>query len=500
MTKTQCFFSARLSEDGTVQTLGVSHCHLGSEPEGRQLPQDSRVFAQWTWDGSQLHASNDYSGYLPLFYSWNAREIFVSGSLGQLAALGVPLDWDEAALGVFYRCGFFLGDHTPFKNVKVLPPGATLTWERGVLSLSASRRLPKPQPLSAEQAIEGYIESFRAAIRRHALPPEGTALPLTGGRDSRQIALELGRMGKLPRRCVTCGDGRDIQSANQLASRLGLSQTVIAPSQRPVKDSLEKNERTHFCALEHTWLLPLWEYLKSEFINSYEGTGVGVLTRTELLDRSFIELHEGNQLHTIGKTLFERIGPGEAFFKRLPSEFSFLARSEDSAIELFARELDSLADAASPLSALSFWSWGRRAISLNPFALMTGLSQISTPFLDRDLYDFVASLPVGVILEQEPQTAAIRRAFPEYADIPFYDELPQARARFDKSAVQRVINARDRLRAMAAHMPKALLPMLRLNVSEEKGHQRNARVNALLHLAQLSHLQRHGAAQGHHQE
>lgn len=496
MSTPQRFFSARITEDGKVETLGDTRCYLGSDCSESPSPNKAGVFSQWNWNGHRLQASNDYSGYLPLFYSCSDRDIYVSDSLAQLVALGISLEWDESALAVFYRCGFFLGNRTPFKRIKSLPPGALLEWQNGVILLSASRRIPKPQALSAAQAVDGYIELFRAAMRRHALPPQGTALPLTGGRDSRQIALELRRIGRLPKRCVSCGDPRDIEVARQLASRLDLQQTVIEPSRRPVRDSVTKNRRTHFCALEHAWLLPLWEHLSRHFSRSYEGTGVGAITRTELLDREFVDLYERNELESIGRKLFARVGPGEAFFRRLPAEFSFLANSEGAAIESFARELDSLSSAPNPLSAMSFWNWGRRAISLNPFALMAGLSHVSTPFLDRELYDFVASLPTDVVLQQEPQTAAIRRAFPEYAGIPFYNELPPMGARSGRAIIQPVVNAWDRLHAIGAHMPAGLFPMLRLVLSERGGRQHNTRVNALLHLAQLSHLQRHGAARG----
>jgi hypothetical protein len=193
------------------------------------------------------------------------------------------------------------------------------------------------------------------------------------------------------------------------------------------------------------------------------------------------------------------IGPGESFFQQLPSEFSFLAHSQDSALESFAGELESLSAAPNPLSAMSFWNWGRRAISLNPFAQMTGLSQVSTPFLDRDLYDFVASLPPDLIRQQEPQTAAIRRAFPEHADIPFYNELPPIRTHTKRTLLQPIVNLWDRLHAVGTHMPAGLISMSRLAFSERGNKQYNAKMNAFLHLTQLSHLQKNGPTAGSHQ-
>jgi asparagine synthase (glutamine-hydrolysing) len=206
------FFVARVCDDARIETLGQPTCHLGQGCLDDPPEQRAGVFVQWDWDGQRLRVSNDYSGYVPLFYACTEREICISESLTQVVALGAPLDWDETALAVFYRCGFFLGDHTPFKNIRTLPPGAILDWQDGTLSLSASRRIPKTQALNTDQAVDGYIGVFREAMRRHALPPEGTSLPLTGGRDSRQIALELSRSGKLPNRCVSCGDPRDIAS------------------------------------------------------------------------------------------------------------------------------------------------------------------------------------------------------------------------------------------------------------------------------------------------
>src|SRR6185436_3665545 len=80
------------------------------------------IYAEWIWDGDRLIVRNDRYGFYPMYYFVGKDEVAVSTSLSKLIALGAPTHLDEAGLAVFLRLGFFIGQDTPFKAIKVVPP------------------------------------------------------------------------------------------------------------------------------------------------------------------------------------------------------------------------------------------------------------------------------------------------------------------------------------------------------------------------------------------
>ena len=58
-----------------------------------------------------------------------------------------------------------------------------------------------------------------------------------------------------------------------------------------------------------------------------------------------------------------------------------------------------------------------------PLCLFGEVTQVFCPYLDHDLYDFLASLPAGMFLDHAFHTETIRRAYPRYAHVPFDNEV-----------------------------------------------------------------------------
>jgi hypothetical protein len=54
-----------------------------------------------------------------------------------------------------------------------------------------------------------------------------------------------------------------------------------------------------------------------------------------------------------------------------------------------------------------------------PFRILNRSIEIRAPYLDYDLYDFLASLPAAFQLENDLHTGVIQRAYPEYKDIAY---------------------------------------------------------------------------------
>jgi hypothetical protein len=419
------FFTAAV-RDGTVRTRGVpayaaGHrlpCHGGGPADG--------IFAEWRWDGAQLTAVNDRYGMHPLFFAADAEAIWISPSLPELIRQGAPAGFDWDALSVFLRIGFFVGDDTPFAAVKALPPGARLHWRGGRVQLDGGPALRPPAELSRSAALDGYIELFRAAIRRRLSDGARLALPLSGGRDSRHILLELCAQGRRPLFCVTTRhypplNDEDARIAALVTAALDLPHVVLDPIDR-FDAELRKNEATSFCADEHAWTMGLADFLRGRADVVFDGIGGDVLSAGLFLTAKREALRAAGRTADLAATLLS--WPQEAGLAVVLRPEARRRAGRRRAAGRIAAEMQKHAEAANPIGSFYFWNRTRREIALVPYAVLPSVGDAFAPYLDHDLYDFLASLPVRLLLDGRLHTDAIRRAFPKFREVPFQD--PQA--------------------------------------------------------------------------
>jgi len=172
-------------------------------PTGNRLRGEAPS-AGWKVSGDRITIECDRLGVHPLFIWCDRSRIAVSPSIPRLLRLGAPRDMDFPAFAAFLRMGFFLGNDTPFAAIRAVP-GGTHRLELGSEFMAREDRLPgvEPSRLGRDAAIDRYIELFRAAIESGIAAADRIVLPLSGGRDSRHILLEMLEQGRPPDLCVT---------------------------------------------------------------------------------------------------------------------------------------------------------------------------------------------------------------------------------------------------------------------------------------------------------
>jgi asparagine synthase (glutamine-hydrolysing) len=224
---------------------------------GHRIPRshgpDDGIFAAWAWDGQTLKANTDRYGFQPLYWRGDDRSVAVSPTTLSLAGVGGNVELDHEALAVFVRLGFFIGEDTAFRGVSAMPPGGRLEWRAGQLAVHEARPQVHTQQIARLKAIDQYIECFRVAMARRPPPAAGCVVPLSGGRDSRQILLELLAVGHRPQRCITARsvwprDDEDARVAAELGARLGVPVHVVAQTPLDAATELRKNLLTGFGA------------------------------------------------------------------------------------------------------------------------------------------------------------------------------------------------------------------------------------------------------------
>jgi asparagine synthase (glutamine-hydrolysing) len=412
------FLLLRTSRE-SVEAHGTRQCVLGHVPTDPR-PRGGGIFASWSWDGDTARVHNDRYGMYPFYYSASPDRLALSPSVNTLLSLGIPTDLDEAALAVFIRLGFFVGEDTPFRAIRALPPDATFEWRHGQLHVKGAPTLPRAQHFSRDAAIAGYIELFREAVFRQRVPDDDFAVPLSGGRDSRHILLELCRTGHRPRFAVTMRhfpplSDEDATVAGQVAAALGVPHVVIAQNESRAAAEIIKNRITGFCTDEHAWMLPIAEYLQGRVRYVWDGIGGDVLSAGLFQNAERVALAAEGRFEDLAVALLE----GRETCPRLLTPEWLRRLGRDVAIARLASELSRYAEAANPVQAFYFWNRTRRETALGPYRILARSVGILSPYLDHDLYDFLASFPATWVGDHALHTDTILRAYPRYSDLRF---------------------------------------------------------------------------------
>src|SRR5258706_13806379 len=129
-------------------------------------------WARWRWDGRAVTVETCRYGLRPLYYHAAPDRFLIAPSIATLLALGAPTELDAGAVAVYLRFENFLGEDTPFKHIRALPPAATLRWD-GTLSVRGTLHRPPPQPMARAVAAAEYGRRFRAPSERAAGAPDG---------------------------------------------------------------------------------------------------------------------------------------------------------------------------------------------------------------------------------------------------------------------------------------------------------------------------------------
>ena len=406
--------------DGRYVADGQVSCSFGHRIPRAGHPDDG-VFAAWNWNSHTLKIENDRYGLYPLYYATWDGQIAVSRGIVSLLDCGAPADLDFEALAVFLRLGFFLGEDTPFRAIRVLPPNAVFEWSAGALRLESGLRFPRPQNLGRRAAQDGLIELLANALQRRLPPSDDFAVPLSGGRDSRHILLSLCAQGAKPRFCITVRGfvprHEEAKVAARVAEVLEVPHIVLNQTGNLFTAERRKNVATDFCADEHTWLLALADYLPGKARWVYDGIGGDVLSSGLFAEPASIELYEADRVEELADRLL-----GPEIWPSMLTASAHTRLSRSVALGRIVREMRRHVSAPGTINSFYFWNRTRREIGLQPCRILARAVEAYCPYLDHDLFDLLAALPARMFADKTFHTEAIGRAFPLYASIGYFDQ------------------------------------------------------------------------------
>jgi len=407
------------TKDGRTAVSGSASCILGRETPHWDGKPDG-IFARWAWDGSNLALANDRYGLQPLYYFSDKGRFALSPSVSKLIELGAPSELDLEALAVFMHLGYFLGDETPFRAVRAVPPGASCRWSQGALAVEGRRPKLAPVSMGRDEALAAYVAAFREAVLRRPPENDDVVFPLSGGRDSRHILFELHRSGHAPRTCLTVAyGGADASVARLVAQALGIEHVTLSTGNATCAAERRKNTLTNFCADEHTWSLATADYLARRPTTLYDGLAGDVLSAGLFLSPKRVRLYEEGRFLDLARDLSTGTVLLPMFRRDLRERLA-----SASPLSRIAQALESLADEPNPLSSFVFWNRTRREIALGPYRIL-GQKVVHCPYLDASVYDLLMGMPAATFVDHTFHTDAINLGFPQHRDLPYAGKPPE---------------------------------------------------------------------------
>lgn len=433
-TAQQHFFGVK-SRGGVFATTGESSAKIGQAKLPVELRSDNDVFVEWNWNGKELVARNCRLGFFPAYYYATKTEFAISTSIEKLLEHGASKHLDDGALALCIRLGWLVGEDTIFSAIRILPPGCELVWSNGLNVLRGRIEFPNAQILPREQAIQRYGELFRDAVARRSSANISIDLPLSGGRDSRHILLELNAIGCKPRSCFTTHDfppyrEENIDVASKICQRMGIEHVVFDQRKSRLRAEIIKNRLNGFCALENIWCIDFYSQVARSASLIYEGTPGDVLSAGSYLKRDQIIMFEHGELEQLANSLIDQWlnwHGSEASLARLLSPDAARLLSRDKAVARLVSELAKHADAPNPLTSFYFWNRSRRVTAMQPFSVAYSMHLNSiTPYLDHALIDFLNSLSAEMYLDKTFHSKTIELMHPEFGDIPYAGSMGTA--------------------------------------------------------------------------
>lgn len=188
------------------------------------------MFALALWDTARatLLLARDRMGKKPLFYSAHDGGIAFASELQALLSLPISRDIDEPAIGEYLRLGYINAPRTAFTKIRRIRPAHALVFSSERLIESRYWRLsftPKTQVRSEEEAIEGLRTRLAEAVRLRLISDVPLGVFLSGGIDSSAVVAFASAASTTPVRTFSVGFNEkaysELRFARLVAERFG---------------------------------------------------------------------------------------------------------------------------------------------------------------------------------------------------------------------------------------------------------------------------------------
>jgi hypothetical protein len=283
-------------------------------------------------------------------------------------------------------------------------------------------------------------------------------MPVSGGRDSRHLLLELIDAGHPPARGVTAHHhpsvwGGDVPYAAELCARLGIDHEIVWPGPL-VEEEWRKNRETGYCSDEHAWYRPVAGVLNGATDHTYDGLNGGtVLAPGQYYYRRLRRLNDERRWDELASEMGRKLD-GEPRFAALIAPDMRSHINGERAVARLRADLDGYIDEPEPYLTSRFWSRATRELTLTCSLMLGHIPAVYTPFMDPDFFTFAWSVPIRH-LDEAFHDEVIASRFGHIASLP-YTPPHRGEVPHPPRAFMRTVN-RDVVRMLQRHSDGSLV-------------------------------------------
>jgi asparagine synthase (glutamine-hydrolysing) len=194
------------------------------------------AFAIWDARARTLFLARDRFGIKPMYVVDAPWGIAFASELKALRAVGLggaDLDWE--ALDTFFQLGYIPAPATPFRSVRKIEPGYTLTWRQGgQLQPRRYWDLPAARDDVPRDLSHAVLRGIDESVAAHLVSDVPVAAFLSGGLDSSAVVAGMASVDQDPPHAFTAryhGSGAEAADetplARALVARYGARLTVV---------------------------------------------------------------------------------------------------------------------------------------------------------------------------------------------------------------------------------------------------------------------------------
>jgi len=389
------------------------------------------VAAIWDQTSQTLVLVNDHMALQPLYYTPNQskRFAFASGVRALLALPDLPRMLDRLAVAQFLTFDHVLEDHTLLTDVKQLPAATILTVRNGNISMEKYWHPHYPEYYSVrskDECGEELQPLLRQAFQRQKPGEHTAAVLLSGGLDSRVVAAELKEFDESNTlQTFTFGNPGcdDARYASEVSKKLGLPHLFSTLKSDYLIQYANKGVRLSdgLANVMHMHTLPNLTDQAARAKVIYKGFLGDALMGYGIQGRLWANYGEDDLTH-IHIAALQELG-GIVFEPSLLDQV-LLPRPGGLYVEEVYLSLENAfraSKAVLPADQRHFLDLTQRVprMTLSGVEWLRSQAHVRLPFADRDLVEFMLTVPPGFRYQRKIMKDLFIRQYPELAKIPF---------------------------------------------------------------------------------
>lgn len=151
------------------------------------------AFAIWDSRNKNLFIARDNIGIKPLYYYFNNGKLIFASEIKAILNHKIPREINHTCLTNFLNLRFSPGDKTIFSNIKKLPPGHSLNYNKSGLRIKNYWKFPK---LSSKNnpSVKKVDSLINKAVEKRLLADVPVGVFLSGGLDSSTIVAHMSKL------------------------------------------------------------------------------------------------------------------------------------------------------------------------------------------------------------------------------------------------------------------------------------------------------------------